>query len=289
MAGSGADAVANAIFDVVMTGVDSIDVPDVDLTGVNFQLPDPTNLSAAITHLSNDDLTTGDITGTGAFDILMKGFNAHLKREFDAQRITGEYYAKAYIELTQSAMAQAVQFLLGKDAAYWAAITAQQNALAAQASVITARLQMETAKMELITTQAKARESQAAYALTKLKLATEDKTYGAAAYTLEYILPEQQQLLSEQGEAARAQTMDTRSDGVTSVVGILGSQKNLYNQQITSYQRDSEVKASKIFVDAWTVMKTIDEGLTPPTNFANAVLDDILTTLITANNLEPPA
>ncbi len=79
--------------------------------------------------------------------------------------------------------------------------------------------------------------------------------------------------------------MDTRTDGVTTITGAVGKQKALYTQQITSYQRDSEVKAGKIFIDAWMTMKTIDEGLLPPDGFTNTNLDEILDTLKTNNDL----
>jgi hypothetical protein len=289
MSGSGADVAANEIFDAVMAGVGGVDIPTVDFSGAEFQLPDPADLSEKIARLTNADLTEGKVGGTGTFDALMTGFNAYLKAEFDKGRITGEQYSKAFIALSEGAMGQAVQYLLGRDTAYWQAITAQQNALAAQAATITARVQLEAAKVQLASLQIEHQKNRAEYALIKLKLATEDMTYGAAKFTLDFLLPQQEQLLKEQVETARAGTMDTRTDGTTAILGSIGKQKELYSQQITSYKRDSEVKAAKIFIDAWTVMKTIDEGLLPPTNFNNTGLDEILTTLKQTNNLLTPA
>lgn len=69
------------------------------------------------------------------------------------------------------------------------------------------------------------------------------------------------------------------------MVGSIGKQKALYDQQITSYQRDAEVKAAKIFSDAWITQKTIDEGLTAPSALQNASLDRILTVIKTNNKL----
>ena len=98
------------------------------------------------------------------------------------------------------------------------------------------------------------------------------------------MLPQQLKLIIEQTEAQRAQTLDTRTDG-TVVKGSVGKQKELYSQQITSYQRDAEVKASKLFTDAWITQKTIDEGLNPPNGFTNASIDTILTKLKSNNGL----
>jgi hypothetical protein len=102
-------------------------------------------------------------------------------------------------------------------------------------------------------------------------------------YNVTYVLPKQLELVSEQVESTRAQTMDTRTDGTTVITGLLGKQKALYEQQITSYQRDSEVKAAKMFIDAWITQKTIDEGLLPPEGFENDNLDLILAKLISNN------
>lgn len=92
-------------------------------------------------------------------------------------------------------------------------------------------------------------------------------------------------LVKEQHESQRAQTMDLRSDGVTPVTGTLGKQKDLHTQQIKSYQLDAQLKAARPFVDAWITMKTIDEGIVPPVNFNNANLDSILGVLRDANDL----
>jgi len=113
-----------------------------------------------------------------------------------------------------------------------------------------------------------------------------------AVFTNTYIMPAQRdQLLAqvkvtqEQHETQRAQTMDTRSDNVTPVTGTLGKQKELQAQQIVSYRQDAQLKASRVFVDAWITMKTIDEGTLPPVNFNNASLDGVLTTIKTSHSL----
>jgi hypothetical protein len=343
----------------------SFEVPNVDLSGTQFAFPGDVTAAmyAVLTKLTNEDLTTG-VDGTGTFDVLMKSFAAHLKVEYNANRITGAEYTKAFIALTESAMSGAVQFLLGRDQAFWAA----QNA---QIAAITARVGLETAKVQHAALQFQALTAEADYALTKLKLATEDAQYGTLKYQLDNtlpaqhgqvlqqtenlgiegdissynlgtilplqstglgldnagktlqnqtgtynlatilplqagkltaetagqtaqttqttyqtgnILPQQLNLLKEQTEAQRAQTLDTRVDGAT-VTGSVGKQKDLYDQQITSYQRSSETNAAKIFADAWITRKTIDEGLPAPTGFENVSIDTVLTAIKTNNNL----
>ena len=98
------------------------------------------------------------------------------------------------------------------------------------------------------------------------------------------LLGEQITLTSEQGEAERAKTMDNRSDGDT-VEGSVGKQKDLYDQQIDSFIKDAQHKTAKMFSDAWITQKTLDEGLTAPTQFTNNEVDEVLATVRGNNNL----
>lgn len=274
------DTTANAAFIALTAGV-SFALPNVDLSGAEFQLPPATGpIYAEHTKLQNSDLTTKVVGGDGTFDVLMSGYKAHLDGEFKANRITGGEYTKAFVALTEGAMGNAVQFLLGRDTAYWQAIGAQLQAQTAAVNLVTARVGLEIAKAQLLEGRMKAEGAKAEYALTKMKLATESVGYEVANFTLTDILPMQRTLLQEQADAQRAQTSDTRSDGQP-VTGSVGKQKDLYTQQITSYKRDGELKAIKLYTDAWTVQKTMDEGLVPPNGFTNANIDALLTKLTT--------
>ena len=318
----GAEAEGNSLFQTLTAGV-SFEIPQIDVTGPSFQIPGgmDSELYKEVTRIANSELTTTTLDGTGTFDVLMRGFKAHLKEEYNQSRITGAEYTKAYTALVESAMAQGVQFLLGKDASFWQAMSAQIQA-------ITAKLQLETARVRHTTAQLEALNQEATFALTKMRLANENMQYcigkfnheqmlpaqktgqdianrtavynldmimplqkvglehsnSIALYNLQTMLPQQHELLVEQTEVQRAQTLDTRSNGIT-VVGTVGKQKDLYSQQIVSYQRDSELKAAKLFADAWTVQKTVDEGFVAPANFQNPSLDSVLGHIKTNNNL----
>ena len=257
----GSDVSANQLMPSLLDG-EHIPIPQINFDDPAFNLPNDLNsdIYKSIPRLANEDITTGVVGGSGTFDVMMCGFKAHLREEFEANRISGAEYTKAFIALTQSAMANAVQFLMGRDGAFWQAVLSQAQA-------ITARVNLETAKVQYAQVLLETLNAKANYALTKLKLATEDVSLAVG---------------QEQLEVQRAQTMNTRTDGTT-ITGVLGKQKDLYTQQITSYQRDAEVKAAKLWTDAWTVQKTIDEGLLPPSNFTNASLDPILTSIKTKN------
>lgn len=262
------DTVANALYASLIAGVD-FDIPDIDTSGPDWDIPGGAGNPAfgSIAKLTNADLTNGtlvdgEVVGTGTMDVLMHTFTAHLNREQKAQRISGAEYTKSYIAAMQIAAQSGVQFLVQRDAAYWQAVTAQMG-------LINSRIQSAIAKTELAQSQIDANTAAVNYALTKAKLATENAGYIS---------------LSEQGEAHRGQTTDIRSDGIT-ITGLLGKQKELYAQQITSYKRDAEVKAGKLWVDAWITMKTIDEAIIPPDQFTNAEINEVLATLKTNNVL----
>lgn len=273
-----AEVEANRLLEELTKG-DDFTLPDIDMSGPEWDIPggDDSPIFGAITKITNESLTTREVGGSGTFDALMESAHNHLKAEFKANRITGGEYTKAYIAMMEACMSNAVQFLLGRDQAYWAAALAQIQA-------VTARVTLATSKAQFVLAKLQALSAKSEYALTKMKIATESENYCAVLFNASQMLPQQLKLITEQTEAQRAQTLDTRSDGAT-VTGSVGKQKELYSQQITSYQRDAEVKASKLFTDAWITQKTIDEGLNPPNGFTNASIDTILTKLKSNNGL----
>lgn len=264
------DTVAIGLYNALVAG-ESFTVPVIDVSGPGYDIPGGSGNPAfgqipIITDASLTDATASadgkTVTGTGAMDNLMNTFMLHLDREYKSGRITGTEYTKAYIASCQYAAQGGIQFLLQKDQSYWQALTAQMN-------LINGRVALAIAKTQLANFQIEANTAKVNYALTKAKIATENAGYIS---------------VSEQGEAQRAQTLDTRSDGST-VTGLLGKQKALYSQQIESYKRDAEVKAGKMWVDAWITMKTIDEGLMPPDQFTNTEINEVLVALKANNSI----
>lgn len=271
----------------------------VDVTGALFQIPAESTdaLYQVVQPILVTDLTTGVVGGTGAFDLLMAGMKSQLDGEYEIGRITGAEYTKAYIELTQAAMQTALQFVLGKNQAFWDAQNAQIAALTGSIALETARynytnalpvqLGMLTAQEagQLLTNQTT--QYNLSYMLPE-QLALLTTQEASAAYNLANIQPMQLSLLTEQADAQRGQTSNTRLDG-SPVQGVMGAQEALYTQQITSYQRDAEVKAAKIFTDSWITQKTIDDGLLPPTGFTNDSVNSVLTVIMANNGFGAPS
>lgn len=141
----------------------------------------------------------------------------------------------------------------------------QNTLLDKQAAALQLEIDQGPKKLELLTAQVTLQVVQAEIAEKQLEIAIAELA----------MMPAKQRLIDEQAESQRAQTADDRSDGAA-VAGTMGEQKKLYTQQITSYQRDAEIKAAKMWVDAWTVMKTMDEGLAAPDQFTNSSVDSVL-------------
>ena len=95
--------------------------------------------------LEVSNITTGTIDGTGTFDVMMQTVFLHLQREYASGRITGDMYAKAYIELMNNTLAQATQYVV---AAFQA--TANDELVAAQIRKIDKDIELVTEQIELI-------------------------------------------------------------------------------------------------------------------------------------------
>jgi len=290
-----------------LVGGENLDVVFPDLSGPLYQVPPvgTTGLYAPVKPTDLVDVTDGKVGGTGIFDQLMVALQAHLKKEFEQNRITGEQYTKTYIALVEGALAQGMAFVLGREQAYWSAVAAQQAAQRGQIELATSRVQLEAAKVQMSMLRSEAVKSEAEAASARIRLVSEEINRKVADYNYTNILPLQKQtaekqialaqgqvdmlptqkkLLEEQVNAAMAQTTDKRSDG-KDITGVLGKQRQLYDQQIDSYKKDAQNKAIKVFTDAWVTMKSLDEGLAPPTAFNNASLDAMLLVFKQTNGL----
>jgi hypothetical protein len=184
------------------------------------------------------------------------------------------------------------------------AITARIQLEIAKAELAAANRQSELVNAQYVLTQMQIAKEDAAYKLIHRQIAhnlveTDMVTAQITAvnkeiqindYRLDNLMPQelanmaqqeqvlhaQERLVKEQAEAQRAQTMNVRTDGVTTVTGAIGKQKELYTQQIDSYRKDAEQKVAKMFLDGWITQKTLDEGLNAPAQLTNAEINEVL-------------
>lgn len=252
-----AGALAGELY-TLLTADQDLTLPAVDFTDPEFQIPDFAEVD--IPTLSEADLTTRTVGGTGMFDALMAALGAHIKTEYDKGRLTGAQYAEVYVQGMTSALSSAVQFLLSRDQARWQAVAAKHQADAAAVALVQARIQAEEAKARLAIAQFQAKNSGAEYALTKMRLSTEDANWNLAkaqgvraAYENTNLLPAQlvdlqrgtdvktaqrDQILYETANIQPAQKLKIDEE-----VAILGYQlTNLYPAQVAGYTADTAGK-----------------------------------------------
>lgn len=234
-------------------------VPSPDLSGVDFQIPDRDGnpLYAAVTPIALPALTTAMVGGTGAFDVVMSANKAHLREEYDKGRITGDQYAKAYVELSGNALSAGLQFVLSADQSRWQALLIQSQARRAEIEAVTAAVQLEIAKAQLAAAAVQADILNAQYVQTLVQTAVMKASYeqtSAQKYLLDeqlntqirqtVVMTHQGALVEEQVEAARAQVRDTLSTGGP-IVGMIGKQKELVTEQVKLAKEQLEVQTAQ--------------------------------------------
>ena len=205
-----------------------------------------------------EDVTIRKYGGTGAFDAFMESFHNHLQVEYDSGRITGAEYANTWVQLVQIGIQTSVEFVLQRDKLRWDFVLAMLNGWNGVVQLYIAKI---NAQVQYATAQCQLHIMRAQYCLTKLQLSVEDANFSNAMETV---------------ESTRAQTADDRlMDGKT-VVGYIGKQKDLYDQQITSFKRNDENKHLEQLINIWIAEKTVDEGVEVPDAGVNAEISSAM-------------
>lgn len=238
---------ANALFTALIADVPTPPTIDFDDTDFDYSPDETSVLYDDPGSISIDDLTTGTLDGTGVFDKMMASVDEHIKREFKDGRINADEYAKVYTQVMGGVLSNATQFVLTKDSARWAAIQAQMQARVAEVQATKALVELASTKVEAAKIVYDMQTSGAQYALTKVNVANAEAqhclitaqtkkeeymnkhvlpiTLAQEQHKLNKTLPLQTQLIEEQVEKEYAQTMDTRTDGLTPISGVIGQQK----------------------------------------------------------------
>lgn len=227
--------------------------------------------------ITNEDLTTKVVDGTGIFDELMTAANAHLTYQWEQDRITGSSYAEVYLGQLTAVLGQAVLFLTERDKTYL-------NNLLVQSQIKLADAQVALAAQDLLNKQQELLNAQKQMELMEQQIQLAEKQVELADKEL-LVKDKEMQLLDKQIAVQEATADLTRQkiktemaqisdsvDGV-SVTGILGAQIALYKQQRDGFLRDAEQKALKIVADTWITRKTVDDGTPLPTGFDTVAVD----------------
>ena len=191
------------------------------------------------------------------------------------------YWATRLVQLqAQNTYLERAKLVAEVETAKLLAFRTQAEAYAAQVAALTAQMTYANSKMQLVKTLQDINLSEANQAVVEESfndawLKTHETLPGGAAAAghagRDFDIKEaalitatrQQALLQAQTNVQRAQTYDTNTD-TTPVAGIMGTQKQLYAQQIQSYQDDGQNKAVKMVADLWTSAKALDDATQSP-------------------------
>ena len=186
------------------------------------------------------------VTGTGVFDDLMEGVNAHLEAQFNLGRLTGAEYATVYLGAMQSSLQNSVQFILGKQQADKQAelltkqvLTEEKNTL----DVIAGTSLKDSQKAEVLagTTRNNAKNtSDVAVNTSQIALAVKQGTKSDAETAV----------LAQKEITEFAQTGQTTSTAPTDA-SILGKQRELYEEQAKGFKWNADQKYLDSLLRAW--------------------------------------
>jgi hypothetical protein len=222
------------------------------------------------------DITTKVINGTGTFDELMVATTAHLREEYNRNRIKGSDYSSVYLQSLTTVLQQSISFILERQQADKQAelIDSQKELLVQQ--IIGAALdndlkakQIEKmdAEIALAAQQVSLSEQQEinlvsdnAKTISETALLDQNKLnaiqQGNLIVKQQAKVESETALLGQKKFSEEAQIVDTVNG--SEVVGMIGKQKNLYQAQRDGFDRDAEQKLIKIMTDTYVAQGATD-------------------------------
>jgi len=221
-----------------------------------------------------DELTKGEIDGTGIFDELMRSVKAHLIEEHDKDRITDVNWASVYLGALQTTMKMSNDFLFMREKVDVDIRLAEQNL--ANSKVENTTLEQKVVLGEYAIQNAKyeecnlrTRNAQAEAQLQATLQATANAQTQAKVLTAQYDKIQNEILLYKQKVRSEQAQIHDLVDGVP-VTGIVGTQRDMYRKQANGYLRHAEQQAARIMADLFTIRYTEDKNTaSPASNWCN--------------------
>jgi hypothetical protein len=213
------------------------------------------------------DLTHASIDGNGVFDVLMRAVNAHLQKEWSANRLKGTEYSTVYLGALESTMNASLQFLLARDKTnaeidilkqqlvnlkveeanainQGAVLTNQAAQIAAQTSLTTKQELQVVAETLNVPKQGALIDAQKDVQVQQ-KLNLEAQKLN---------IPKEGALVDAQ-KALTDQKLLTEQDALLTAA----AQRNVLTAQATGFTRDAEQKAAEIMLRGFSVVATTTE------------------------------
>lgn len=249
-----------------------------------------------------EDVTSGQVDGDGVFDKLMTSVNSLLDDQYKKNRITGTDYSNVYLGSMQSAMGQAIQFVLNEQQADKQADLIAKQIIATNeqinASIADTDIKKAQSNKDLLLKDEQILQMKAQVKLVEEQVETEEFQNGPdgllARQRLDIIsatdarnretdvkinlMKEQiekakveQALIDQKAATEEAQTLDTLTYGSTPgpIAGLVDKQKSLLQKQTDGFDRDAEQKATKIVMDSYTIRRSTIAEEPPPSRADN--------------------
>lgn len=217
------------------------------------------------------DLTHATVDGNGVFDVLMRAVNAHLQKEWSANRLKGTEYSTVYLGALESTMNASLQFLLARD---------KTNA------------ELDILKQQLINLGIEADNAtkQGLDIVSKTALTDQQKLNAIVeniVLTNTALKVTAEKELLAQKKATELANVDGTGVNASSVVG---KQTAVLQAQADGYARDAEQKAAEILVRGYSVLAT-NQDLTATDSIPWGIdapnTNGVLTTLMTGIGATP--
>lgn len=252
--------------------------------------------------ITKRSLTTGEHTGSGIFDELMRTVKSHVHAELSEGRITEQSYSQVYLGSLQSTLNSALQFALQYEINNKQIEVMEEQIKQAQKQNELLELQKEQLRLANLTAQynldAVLPKQSAMMGAQKAQVEAQTEVANAQVNKITaevLLLGKQEDMLDEQiltektntntpsAGLARAQYDKTQAEiavlnqkKLTEVAqtsgnvpvdnsgGLVGAELRLKKQQADSFVRDAEQKAAKLMADAFSVLASIEyTGLEP--------------------------
>jgi len=224
-----------------------------------------------------NDVTQGDLIGTGVFDVLLSTMTEHLNVQYDKRRITGTEFATLYLGAYQATLQQAIALTLAKETQAYEIQNLQWEAKIKEAQYNLAEKQLEIAKYEVntkapaevagITKQNTLLDGQATLQTKEGTLKDLEASLATAKIAGETANTASTSKQTELYERKRL-TEVAQLDGTGILTGsVLHTQKLLLEAQTLGLEKDAKQKVAKLMLDTWATRSTIiDSADVTPTN-----------------------
>ncbi len=213
------------------------------------------------------DLTHASVEGNGVFDVLMRAVNAHLQKEWSANRLKGTEYSTVYLGALESTMNASLQFLLARDKT-----NAELDILKQQ--LVNLKVEEANAiKQGVVLTNQAAQIAAQTSLTTKQELQVVAETLNVpkqgALIDAQKDVQVQQKLnleaqklnIPKEGDLVDAQKALTDQKLLTEQDALLTAtaQRSVLTAQATGFANDAKQKAAEIMIKGFSVVSTTND------------------------------